>query len=175
MRLVDVHNRERERAIFAFAVDDDILVDPDPESAVANLLDALDGWRPCAIALTHTSNLGHAGGALVEHWPKCEVSVHERGARHLSAPERLIASARQVHGERLATLFRGMRPVPARAIRTVGERDRVGPDVRRARRARVTSRPRARTLSRRSRACRTQHTGNGDRAARPRPASCVDR
>jgi hypothetical protein len=66
MRLVDVHTRERERAIFAFAVDDDILVDPDPEFAVANLLEALDGWRPCAIALTHTSNLGHAGGALVE-------------------------------------------------------------------------------------------------------------
>jgi glyoxylase-like metal-dependent hydrolase (beta-lactamase superfamily II) len=48
-------------------------------------------------------------------------------ARATSAPERLIASARQVYGERLATLFGGMRPVPARAIGTVGERDRVGP------------------------------------------------
>jgi hypothetical protein len=55
MRLVDVHTRERERAIFALAVDDDVLVDPDPESAVANLLDALDGCRRCAIALTQTS------------------------------------------------------------------------------------------------------------------------
>lgn len=128
MRLVDVRNEERERAISAFVVDDDILVDPGPESAVANLLDALDGWRPRAIALTHI-HLDHAGatGALLEHWPKCEVWVHERGARHLSAPERLIASARQVYGERLATLFGGMRPVPARAIRTVGEGDRVDP------------------------------------------------
>jgi glyoxylase-like metal-dependent hydrolase (beta-lactamase superfamily II) len=60
MRRVDVPNEERERAISACVVDDEILVDPGPESAVANLLDALDGWRPRAIALTHF-HLDHAG------------------------------------------------------------------------------------------------------------------
>ena len=53
--------------------------------------------------------------------------MHERGAPHLLAPERLLSSAARVYGDRLGALFGGSRSVPADAIRVVGQGDRVGP------------------------------------------------
>jgi len=51
--------------------------------------------------------------------------VHERGARHLADPSRLMASARQVYGDALDALFGELAPTPAERIRTVEERGSV--------------------------------------------------
>jgi len=55
-------------------------------------------------------------------YPQAEMVVHERGARHLADPSRLVASARMVYGSALDELFGGMTPTPAGRIRAVEER-----------------------------------------------------
>jgi glyoxylase-like metal-dependent hydrolase (beta-lactamase superfamily II) len=79
------------------------------------------------IVVTHI-HLDHAGGAgaLTPHFPKATVWVHERGARHLADPERLVASAARIYGQRrLAELFGPVRPVPPQRLRAVEDRDRI--------------------------------------------------
>ena len=75
--------------------------------------------------LTHI-HLDHAGasGSLVERWPELEVYVHERGARHLASPDRLLESARQLYGEDMDRLWGEMVAVPEDRLRVLrgGER-----------------------------------------------------
>src|ERR671916_3334465 len=113
MRQIDVRHRGREKVIACFALDG-VLVDPGPQSCEETLLEALGGERPEALLLTHI-HFDHAGaaGALVRRWPDLEVYVHERGARHLADPERLVASATRLYGEDgMRELWGEVVPVP---------------------------------------------------------------
>ena len=109
----------REHVICCWQVDD-VLVDPGPESSVDTLLDALGGEQPRALLLTHI-HFDHAGaaGALVREWPDVEVWVHERGARHLVDPTRLVASAKRLYGEDFDRLWGEVVPVPERSLRVL--------------------------------------------------------
>jgi glyoxylase-like metal-dependent hydrolase (beta-lactamase superfamily II) len=73
------------------------------------------------VVVTHI-HLDHAGGTgdIARMFPGAEVVVHERGARHLADPSRLMASARGVWGDELDQLFGTLAPTPAERIRTVG-------------------------------------------------------
>jgi glyoxylase-like metal-dependent hydrolase (beta-lactamase superfamily II) len=73
------------------------------------------------VVVTHI-HLDHAGGVgdLAAAFPRAEVVVHERGARHLVEPARLLASARQVFGDVLDTVFGELRPTPAARVRALG-------------------------------------------------------
>jgi len=109
-----------ERVISCWQVGD-VLVDPGPESASANLLAALGDERPRAILLTHI-HLDHAGatGALVRRWPDLEVYVHEIGAPHVADPTRLLASASRLYGaENMGALWGEVVGVPQENIRTL--------------------------------------------------------
>jgi glyoxylase-like metal-dependent hydrolase (beta-lactamase superfamily II) len=119
MRLIDVVHVGRPRVIGVWQVGD-VLVDPGPTSCLPTLLDALAGSRPRALLLTHI-HLDHAGasGSLVQMWPDLEVYVHERGARHLAAPERLIESARRLYGDDMDRLWGEMVPVPQGNLRVL--------------------------------------------------------
>jgi glyoxylase-like metal-dependent hydrolase (beta-lactamase superfamily II) len=114
MRQIDVKHRGLEKVIACFEVDG-ILIDPGPQSCEDTLLDALGGERPRALLLTHI-HFDHAGaaGALVRRWPDLEVYVHERGAPHMVAPERLVASAARLYGgeEGLREMWGEVVPVP---------------------------------------------------------------
>jgi len=72
------------------------------------------------VVVTHI-HLDHAGGTgdIAGMFPGAEVVVHERGARHLADPTRLMASARSVWGDELDQLFGTLAPTPAERIRTV--------------------------------------------------------
>ncbi|MGN6793249.1 MAG: MBL fold metallo-hydrolase [Streptosporangiaceae bacterium] len=72
------------------------------------------------VVVTHI-HLDHAGGVgdIAEMFPEAEVVVHERGARHLADPSRLMASAKMVYGDELDALFGALAPTPADRIRTV--------------------------------------------------------
>jgi glyoxylase-like metal-dependent hydrolase (beta-lactamase superfamily II) len=98
VRVIDVHHLGRERVIGCWEVDG-VLVDPGPQSCEETLLEALGDERPRALLLTHI-HFDHAGaaGSLVRRWPDLPVYVHERGAPHLAAPERLVASAARLYG-----------------------------------------------------------------------------
>ncbi len=116
---IDTRHLGLERVICCFRVGD-VLVDPGPEAALPNWLDALtgDGWRPRALLLTHI-HLDHAGatGALVRRWPDLDVYVHERGAPHVVDPSKLLASAGRLYGEdNMARLWGEILPVPAERV-----------------------------------------------------------
>jgi glyoxylase-like metal-dependent hydrolase (beta-lactamase superfamily II) len=111
-RLIDVQHLGLDRVIGSWLVDG-VLIDPGPESSVDTLLAELGDERPRALMLTHI-HFDHAGasGALVERWPDLRVYVHERGARHMVDPERLVASARQIWGNDFDRLWGRVVPVP---------------------------------------------------------------
>jgi glyoxylase-like metal-dependent hydrolase (beta-lactamase superfamily II) len=124
-RLIDLKHLGRERVIGCFELDG-VLVDPGPTSCIDALLDGLRGRQPRALLLTHI-HLDHAGasGSLVERWPELEVYVHERGARHLIDPTKLLDSARRLYGEELDTLWGDVVAVPERNLRVLSGSERV--------------------------------------------------
>jgi len=69
------------------------------------------------VVVTHI-HLDHAGGAgdIASMFPAAQIVVHQRGARHLADPSRLMASARMVYGDALDRLFGVLSPVPADRI-----------------------------------------------------------
>jgi len=89
---------------------------------VSSALAGLGIGRPdlATVVVTHI-HLDHAGGVgdIAAMYPRAEIVVHERGARHLADPSRLMASARMVYGDELDELFGVLSPTPAGRIRAV--------------------------------------------------------
>jgi glyoxylase-like metal-dependent hydrolase (beta-lactamase superfamily II) len=122
-------------ATAAIAGDDGLLlVDPGPTSCLPALVEGLAAHGHSladvrAVLLTHI-HLDHAGvtGTLAERLPNLAVYVHEVGARHLAAPEKLLASAMRLYGDDMPRLWGDFKAVPAAALRALkgGEVLRVG-------------------------------------------------
>ena len=67
---------------------------------------------------------------MARAFPAATVYVHEKGARHLADPTRLIDSAARVYGSLLDSLYGRLDPTPAERIRVLpdGETIPIGPD-----------------------------------------------
>jgi glyoxylase-like metal-dependent hydrolase (beta-lactamase superfamily II) len=117
MRLIDVRHLGHERVIGCWEIDG-VLIDPGPTSSMNNLIEALGGEEPRALLLTHI-HLDHAGasGSMVRRCPDLPVYVHERGARHLADPTKLLASAERLYGDQMERLWGEVAPVPAENLK----------------------------------------------------------
>lgn len=112
-----------------------VLVETGSQSSVPALLGALEelGVSPgelAGVAVTHI-HLDHAGGVgdVARAFPKATVYVHEKGARHLVDPSRLVDSASRVYGPLLDSLYGRLEPTPAERIHVLadGEEVVIGP------------------------------------------------
>lgn len=74
------------------------------------------------VVVTHI-HLDHAGGVgtIAGMFPKADVVVHERGARHLVQPDRLMDSARRVFGRVLDEVFGLLEPTDASRVKALSE------------------------------------------------------
>jgi glyoxylase-like metal-dependent hydrolase (beta-lactamase superfamily II) len=119
VRLIDVRHLGRERVIGAWLADG-CLVDCGPSSSLDGLLEGLGDERPRRLLLTHI-HLDHAGaaGTLVRRWPDLEVWVHERGAKHIADPSKLVTSATRLYGDDMERLWGEIAPVPEENLRVL--------------------------------------------------------
>lgn len=82
------------------------------------------------IIVTHI-HLDHAGGTglLLQECPNATVVVHPKGARHIANPERLIAGAKAVYGDKFESLFDPILPIAEDRLLIKGEGDvlKIGP------------------------------------------------
>jgi len=122
--LIDDLHLSRPQVIGSYVLlgDEPAIVDPGPASTIDTLEAglathglALSDLR--AILLTHI-HLDHAGatGTLVARCPHLRVYVHERGAPHMVAPEKLLVSATRLYGDAMRFLWGDILPVPAQQI-----------------------------------------------------------
>jgi glyoxylase-like metal-dependent hydrolase (beta-lactamase superfamily II) len=128
MHTIDIGFEGRANAIAACAIETDdgvVVVDPGPASCVGGLGRGLEAVGLSlddisAILLTHI-HLDHGGatGTLVREHHRIHVYVHDRGARHIVDPSKLLASADRIYGESLPVLFGEIAPVPPSAVRVV--------------------------------------------------------
>ncbi len=121
---IDTRYLGRSQQICCWRVDEHTIVDPGPTVSLQAIREELAGASLKRILITHI-HLDHSGGVgvLLREHPDAEVWVSVRGARHLIAPERLIASAEQVYGgaDELARLFGEIAPVPEARVRVVAD------------------------------------------------------
>jgi glyoxylase-like metal-dependent hydrolase (beta-lactamase superfamily II) len=107
------------------------LIDPGPSSTLPTLRRALAGGGVAvgdirSILLTHI-HLDHAGatGTLVAENPQIRVYVHEKGAKHMADPEKLIASATRLYGGDMDRLWGEIRAVPPASIAALAGGERI--------------------------------------------------
>jgi len=99
-----------------------VLVETGSQSSVPALLAALEQHNVAptdlaGVAVTHI-HLDHAGGVgdVAAAFPNATVYVHEKGARHLVDPERLVRSAAKVYGDLLDSLYGRLSPTPTERV-----------------------------------------------------------
>src|SRR5204862_8243885 len=114
-----------------------VLVETGSQSSVPALLAALtdhgvDADELAGIAVTHI-HLDHAGGVgdVARAFPNATVYVHEKGARHLVDPSRLVNSAAMVYGDLLDSLYGRLDPTPSARLHVLEDRETITVDTNR--------------------------------------------
>jgi glyoxylase-like metal-dependent hydrolase (beta-lactamase superfamily II) len=122
---------ERVTAGYPIEGDAPVLIETGSQTSVPVLLAALDqiGVGPtdlAGVAITHI-HLDHAGGVgdVARAFPSATVYVHEKGARHLADPTRLIDSAARVYGPLLDSLYGRMEPTDAARLHVVADGEEI--------------------------------------------------
>jgi glyoxylase-like metal-dependent hydrolase (beta-lactamase superfamily II) len=103
--------------------DSPVLVETGSQTSVPALLDGLgelgvDANELAGVAVTHI-HLDHAA------FPNATVYVHEKGARHLVDPTKLVNSAAMVYGDLLDSLYGRLTPTPAERVHVLADGERI--------------------------------------------------
>jgi glyoxylase-like metal-dependent hydrolase (beta-lactamase superfamily II) len=122
---------ERITAGYLITGDAPVLVETGSQSSVPALLDALaalnvDPGELAGIAVTHI-HLDHAGGVgdVARAFPQATVYVHQRGARHLVDPAKLVNSAAMVYGDLLDSLYGRLTPTDAERVHVLEDGEQI--------------------------------------------------
>ncbi|MBC7875543.1 MAG: MBL fold metallo-hydrolase [Anaerolineales bacterium] len=115
---IDLNFQNKTHAIASYLIrydDGAVLIESGPGSTLSALETGLanEGLSPRDIThvlLTHI-HLDHAGGAGWLSRQGAQIVVHPNGAPHLLNPEKLIASAARIYGDRMQTLWGEFLPV----------------------------------------------------------------
>jgi glyoxylase-like metal-dependent hydrolase (beta-lactamase superfamily II) len=114
-----------------------VLVETGSQSSVDALLAALADLNVApsdlaGIAVTHI-HLDHAGGVgdVARAFPNATVYVHEKGARHLVDPSRLVRSAAMVYGDLLDSLYGRLEPTPSERVHILEDGETITIDANR--------------------------------------------
>ena len=127
---LDLKFQGRSQAIASYLIrkeDAVVLVESGPGSTRAGLEAGLakEGLSPRDVThllLTHI-HLDHAGAAGWLARQGAEVYVHPVGAPHMLDPEKLLASATRIYGDRMDSLWGEFLPVPEDKLHVVRERE----------------------------------------------------
>jgi glyoxylase-like metal-dependent hydrolase (beta-lactamase superfamily II) len=129
---LDLNFQGRPHAIAAYLIKDGdsvVLIESGPGSTLAALEAGLakEGLSPrhvTHVLLTHI-HLDHAGAAgwLAKHG--AQVCVHPVGAPHMLNPEKLIASAARIYGERMESLWGEFLPVPQNQLKVPNDAEEI--------------------------------------------------
>ncbi len=120
-------------AVLLRGTDELAIIDCGPTSCLPTLRRKLAeyGHTPkdvTALLLTHI-HLDHAGasGSLVRENPNLRVYVHEKGAPHMAAPEKLLKSAGRLYGSAMQEMYGDFLAVPPENLHPLvgGERLRI--------------------------------------------------
>jgi glyoxylase-like metal-dependent hydrolase (beta-lactamase superfamily II) len=129
---IDLNFQNKTQAIGCYLIrhnDAAVLVESGPGSTISALEAGLakEGLSPRDIThvlLTHI-HLDHAGAAGWLSRQGAQVFVHPNGAPHLLNPEKLIASATRIYGDRMQTLWGEFLPVAENQLTVTKDADEI--------------------------------------------------
>jgi glyoxylase-like metal-dependent hydrolase (beta-lactamase superfamily II) len=129
---LDLNFQGRPKAIAAYLIrqaDAVVLIESGPGSTLPALEAGLaqEGLSPrnlTHVLLTHI-HLDHAGAAGWLAQQGAEVIVHPVGAPHMLNPEKLLASATRIYGDRMDSLWGQFLPVPENKLRVVEDGEEI--------------------------------------------------
>ena len=129
---LDLNFQGRSQAIASYLIrrgDAVVLIESGPGSTLAGLEAGLAkedlAFRDVThLLLTHI-HLDHAGAAGWLARQGAEVYVHPVGAPHMLNPEKLLASATRIYGDRMDSLWGEFLPVPEDKLHVIGDGERI--------------------------------------------------
>ncbi|MDQ3007383.1 MAG: MBL fold metallo-hydrolase [Chloroflexota bacterium] len=130
---LDLNFQGRPHAIAAYLIrhgDSVVLIESGPGSTLPALeaglaQEGLSLRRNLThVLLTHI-HLDHAGAAGWLAQQGAEIIVHPVGAPHMLNPEKLLASATRIYGDRMDSLWGEFLPVPENKLRVVQDREEI--------------------------------------------------
>lgn len=121
---IDLNFQNKTQAIAAYLIrhkDGAVLIESGPGSTLHSLEVGLAGQGLSPREITHVLlthiHLDHAGAAGWLSRQGAEIVVHPNGAPHMLNPEKLLASAGRIYGDRMQSLWGEFLPVEQKQLR----------------------------------------------------------
>lgn len=123
---IDLEFTGNDLKIFSFVVestDGPIIIESGPHSCLPKLEAGLAtlGYQKSDVKhvlLTHI-HLDHAGGAWCFADLGAQVYLHPLGYKHMHNPEKLLASAQMIYGDKMDSLWGTLKPIPADQLHAI--------------------------------------------------------